>query len=59
MSAPGLSFTGNHQDIFTLLDLVIRARYPLLYLVTSEEAPAEELLQILADSLKPKRKLLI
>jgi SpoVK/Ycf46/Vps4 family AAA+-type ATPase len=59
MSPSDLAFASNHQDILTLLDLVVRARYPLIYLVTPEEAPAEELLQVLADSLKPKRKLLI
>jgi ATP-dependent 26S proteasome regulatory subunit len=59
MSTPDLAFTSNHQDILKLLDLVVRARYPLIYLVTPEEAPAEELLQVLADSLNPKRKLLI
>ncbi|MFS8900514.1 AAA family ATPase [Synechococcus sp. H60.2] len=59
MSSLDLAFASNHQDILTLLDLVVRARYPLIYLVTPEEAPAEELLQVLADSLKPKRKLLI
>ena len=59
MSTPDLAFTSNHQDILKLLDLGIRARYPLIYLVTPEEAPAEELLQFLADSLNPKRKLLI
>jgi ATP-dependent 26S proteasome regulatory subunit len=59
MSPSDLAFASNHQDILTLLDLVVRARYPLIYLVTPEEAPAEELLQFLADSLNPKRKLLI
>lgn len=46
------------QDFFKNLDLAIRARYPILYLVSAEEVPVEELLQQLADQLNPKRALL-
>jgi len=59
MHIPDPAFRGIHQDTLKFLDLVIRARYPLLYLVTPEEPPAEELLQTLAESLNPKRKLLM
>jgi hypothetical protein len=58
MSPSDLAFASNHQDILTLLDLVVRARYPLIYLVTPEEAPAEELLQVLSRFPQPQAQTL-
>ncbi len=39
------------------LDLMIRARYPVVYLVSPEEEPAEELLVRVADRTDPPRQL--
>lgn len=47
------------QELVTKLDLMIRARYPVVYLVTPEEEPAEEILVRVGDLSDPKRKLLI
>lgn len=41
------------------LDLMLRARYPLLYLVAVEEEPVEELLLEVALISVPERKLLL
>ncbi len=41
------------------LDLMIRARYPVVYLVSPEEEPAEELLVRVADRTDPARQLYI
>lgn len=41
------------------LDLMIRARYPVVYLVSPEEEPAEELLVRVADQTDPPRQLYI
>lgn len=41
------------------LDLMIRARYPLIYLLSPEEEPAEELLVRVAERVDPARRLLI
>lgn len=40
------------------LDLMIRARYPLLYVVAVEEEPFEEVLHQVAELSSPKRKVL-
>ncbi len=44
-------------ELVTALDLMIRARYPIIYLVTPEEEPAEELLVRVADRMDPARAL--
>ena len=41
------------------LALIIRARYPLLYIVASEEEPAEEVISQVARQLIPTRRLLL
>lgn len=46
-------------ELITALDLMIRARYPILYLVSPEEEPAEELLVRVADRSDPPRQLRI
>ena len=46
-------------ELITALDLMIRARYPIVYLVTPEEEPAEELLVRVADRSDPPRQLQI
>lgn len=33
-----------HQQLLQKLDLMIRARYPLLYIVAAEEEPVEQVL---------------
>ncbi|MDX2099358.1 MAG: AAA family ATPase [Leptolyngbyaceae cyanobacterium bins.59] len=48
-----------HPVLAEQLHLMIRARYPLLYIVSVEEEPVEHLLQEVADSLQPQRDLLI
>lgn len=47
------------QDLIAQLDLMIRARYPLLYIVTVEEEPVEALLHQVADRSHPPRQLLL
>jgi SpoVK/Ycf46/Vps4 family AAA+-type ATPase len=46
-----------HQALVQQLDLMIRARYPLLYIVTAEEDPVEEVLYEVATQ-QNQRKLL-
>ena len=46
-----------HGALVQQLDLMIRARYPLLYIVTAEEEPVEEVLYQLAE-LQNQRQLL-
>lgn len=46
-----------HQGLVQQLDLMIRARYPLLYVVTAEEDPLEEVLYQVAEQ-QNRRKLL-
>lgn len=48
-----------HQALVEQLDLLIRAHYPLLYVVTIEEEPVEEVLQQLAEKTTPHRQLLL
>jgi SpoVK/Ycf46/Vps4 family AAA+-type ATPase len=48
-----------HQDLVEQLDLLIRARYPLLYIVTAEEEPVESVLRQVAVQAQPSRKLLL
>lgn len=47
-----------HQALIQQLDLMIRARYPLLYLVAAEEDPTDEILHQIAHQSKTLRKLL-
>lgn len=60
--APTNATLGNpsqpHQALIQQLDLMIRARYPLLYLVAAEEDPTDEILHQIATQGKPVRKLL-
>ncbi len=46
-------------ELVTALDLMIRARYPLIYLVSPEEEPADAVLAQVAKRTDPARKLLI
>lgn len=48
-----------HQDLIEQLDLMMRARYPLLYIVAVEEEPVEAVLQQLAAKSQPPRDLFI
>ncbi|MDY6803800.1 MAG: AAA family ATPase [Cyanobacteriota bacterium] len=41
------------------LNLMIRARYPLLYIVAAEEEPVEKILNKIADLSNPKRRVLM
>ena len=48
-----------HETLVAQLDLMIRARYPLLYIVTVEEEPVEEVLLEVAAMSQPERKILL
>ncbi|HEY9691651.1 MAG TPA: AAA family ATPase [Oculatellaceae cyanobacterium] len=48
-----------HGALVSQLDLMIRARYPLLYIVAAEEEPVEEVLERVAENSTPKRQLLM
>ena len=48
-----------HQPLVAQLDLMIRARYPLLYLVAVEEEPVEDVLLEVAMMTQPVRKMLL
>lgn len=48
-----------HQSLIEQLDLMIRARYPLLYIVAVEEEPVEEVLLSVAGQSKPERQVLL
>jgi len=48
-----------HQTLIEQLDLMIRARYPLLYIVTVEEEPVEEVLLSVAGQSQPERQVLL
>lgn len=47
---------GKFLGITALLDLYIRARYPVLYLVSAEESPAEEMIDQVSQGVNPPRK---
>ncbi|MBI2300401.1 MAG: AAA family ATPase [Armatimonadetes bacterium] len=47
------------SDFRTRLDLHVRAGYPVLYLVTSEEARAEEEIRAVAAALRPERRVYV
>ncbi|MEH2381948.1 MAG: hypothetical protein V7K27_24165 [Nostoc sp.] len=44
-----------HQQLLQQLDLMIRARYPLLYIVSVEEEPVEQVLHQLTQISQPPR----
>jgi SpoVK/Ycf46/Vps4 family AAA+-type ATPase len=48
-----------HQALVEQLDLMMRARYPLLYIVAVEEEPVEEVLLLAAAQSQPPRKVLM
>ena len=48
-----------HQALVEQLDLMIRASYPLLYIVAVEEEPVEEVLLLVAAQSQPSRKVLM
>jgi SpoVK/Ycf46/Vps4 family AAA+-type ATPase len=49
----------HHQTIINELNLMIRARYPLLYIVSAEEEPVERVLSNLAQQSEPERTILV
>jgi SpoVK/Ycf46/Vps4 family AAA+-type ATPase len=53
---PSLS---SHNAIIDQLDLMIRARFPLLYIVSAEEEPVEGVLQAVSERSPTPRKLLL
>ncbi len=48
-----------HGPLMAQLNLTIRARYPLLYIVTAEEEPVEEIIEKVANLSDPPRRVLI
>lgn len=48
-----------HQDLIAQLDLMMRSRYPLLYIVAIEEDPVEAVLQQVAAQAQPPRQVLL
>ncbi len=47
-----------HQILIKELDLMLRARYPLVYIVSVEEEPVEEVLNLAATQSNAERKIL-
>ncbi len=47
-----------YKALIEQFDLLLRAKYPLIYIVTAEEAPVEEILQEVALQSNPIRKIL-
>ena len=54
-----LILTTQKKELIEQIDLMLRSRYSLLYIVSVEEEPVEELLTILAKHSQPPRQLLI
>lgn len=54
-----LKLSSQKQQLIEQIDLMLRSRYSLLYIVSVEEEPVEELLRILAKYSQPMRKLLV
>mgnify|MGYP000037555511 CR=1 FL=1 len=52
-----MSLPRSHQEIVEQLDLMLRARYPLIYIVGAEEEPIETVLLQVADKSQPAREL--
>ncbi len=53
-SQPASALPQRHQDIVEQLDLMLRARYPLLYIVGVEEEPIQEVLWQVSERLPRK-----
>ncbi|BBC22932.1 AAA ATPase [Pseudanabaena sp. ABRG5-3] len=47
-----------YQALIELFDLLLRAKYPLIYIVTAEEEPVEEILTEMALQSSPSRRIL-
>lgn len=45
-----------HDNIIRELDLMLRSRYPLIYIVSQEEEPIDEVLKLVANLSQPQRK---
>ncbi|PSB26881.1 AAA family ATPase [Stenomitos frigidus] len=48
-----------HRELIEELDLMLRARYPLLYIVAVEEEPVEAVLRQVAAKVQPNRSVLL
>ena len=46
-----------HRELIEALDLMLRARYPLLYIVAVEEEPVEAVLRQVAAKVQPNRRI--
>lgn len=51
-----LSFNSPHRELVSQIDLMLRARFPMIYLVTVEEEPVEEVLTLVAQKSNPSRQ---
>jgi len=51
-------FINVHQVLIEQIDLMMRARYPLLYIVTAEEEPLEQVLYAVAAQSTPTRRII-
>ncbi|CAD5911685.1 AAA family ATPase [Planktothrix agardhii] len=51
-----LSFNRPHRELVNQIDLMLRARFPMIYLVTVEEEPVEEVLTLVAQKSNPPRQ---
>ncbi len=47
------------QDLIDEIDLIIRARYPIIYIVSAEEEPVEEILELVATQGLQRRRVLL
>ncbi|MFP4135190.1 MAG: AAA family ATPase [Halothece sp.] len=47
-----------HQDLIQQLDLMLRSRYSMIYLVAAEEEPVEEVLEQVSQNSQPQRQVL-
>jgi SpoVK/Ycf46/Vps4 family AAA+-type ATPase len=47
-----------HQGLIKQIDLMVRSRYPLIYIVSAEEEPVEEVLLAVTNMAQTQRKLL-
>ena len=54
----GIKLTTQKQKLIQELDLILRSRSTLLYMLTAEEEPVESLLKILAKYSQPPRQIL-
>jgi hypothetical protein len=52
-----MSLPPSHQEIVDRLDLTLRARYPLIYIVRAEEEPIKTLLFQVAEKSELAREL--